>query len=88
MEKQKLLTQNRITVIDALRGFALLGVVLVHMNQRYSNFAWGLPPREPVFSGLDQFVGWLVQNVLMFQLLLKKLQNQNLYQKSHLLIPE
>lgn len=25
MEKQKLLTQNRITVIDALRGFALLG---------------------------------------------------------------
>ena len=65
MEKQKLLTQNRITVIDALRGFALLGVVLVHMNQRYSNFAWGLPPREPVFSGLDPFVGWLVQNVLM-----------------------
>ena len=65
MENQKLLTQNRITVIDALRGFALLGVVLVHMNQRYSNFAWGLPPREPVFSGLDPFVGWLVQNVLM-----------------------
>ena len=65
MEKQKLLTQGRITVIDALRGFALLGVVLVHMNQRYSNFAWGLPPREPVFSGLDPFVGWLVQNVLM-----------------------
>ena len=65
MENQKLLTQGRITVIDALRGFALLGVVLVHMNQRYSNFAWGLPPREPVFSGLDPFVGWLVQNVLM-----------------------
>lgn len=65
MEKQKLLTQNRITVIDALRGFALLGVVLVHMNQHYSNFAWGLPPREQVLSGLNSFVGWLVPNVLM-----------------------
>ncbi|MBQ6988952.1 MAG: DUF418 domain-containing protein [Alistipes sp.] len=65
MENQKLLTQSRITVIDALRGFALLGVVLVHMNQHYSNFAWGMPPREPMFSGLDSFVGWLVANVLM-----------------------
>lgn len=65
MEKPKLLTQGRITVIDALRGFALLGVVLVHMNQHYSNFAWGMPPREPVLSGLDSFVGWLVANVLM-----------------------
>ena len=58
-------TGTRITVIDALRGFALLGVVLVHMNQHYSNFAWGLPPREPVLSGLDEFVRWLVSNVLM-----------------------
>lgn len=34
-------TGNRITVIDALRGFALLGVILVHFQQRYSNFSMG-----------------------------------------------
>ncbi|MFV0482628.1 MAG: hypothetical protein ACK5MG_02090 [Bacteroidales bacterium] len=27
--------QKRIEVLDALRGFALLGVIIVHMIQRY-----------------------------------------------------
>lgn len=39
MEKVSLSTPlGRITVIDALRGFALLGVVLVHMTQHYGIF--------------------------------------------------
>ena len=29
------LPQKRITVLDALRGFALLGVILIHMLQRF-----------------------------------------------------
>ncbi len=34
--KENTMLNRRITVIDALRGFALLGVLLVHMSQHYS----------------------------------------------------
>ena len=39
--KDTTILNGRITVIDALRGFALLGVVLVHMQQHYSYFGRG-----------------------------------------------
>lgn len=58
-------TLQRITVIDALRGFALLGVILTHMWQHYSLFSWGLPPRETLFAGMDDSIQWLMQNVVM-----------------------
>ncbi|MBQ7824155.1 MAG: DUF418 domain-containing protein [Bacteroidaceae bacterium] len=58
--------RERITVIDALRGFALLGVVLVHMQQHYSIFNFGVSePVVPLFPAMDEWVSWLTQNVLM-----------------------
>lgn len=57
---------GRITVIDALRGFALLGVVLVHMQQHYSIFNFGASaPSESLFPVIDEWVSWLTRNVLM-----------------------
>lgn len=56
---------QRITVIDALRGFALLGVILVHMWQHYSIFTGGQLPRVPLFSEMDDSIRWLMQNVVM-----------------------
>lgn len=59
-------TGNRITVIDALRGFALLGVILVHVQQRYSNFSMGpFNEHTPILSQFDSSIQWLTNNVLM-----------------------
>lgn len=55
---------GRITVIDALRGFALFGVIVTHMLQRFGIFA-GVRPGEPAFPILDGAVQWLFQNVIM-----------------------
>ena len=66
MGQNQTVKDNRITVIDALRGFALLGVVLVHMQQHYSIFNFGaFTPTEPAFPVLDEWIGWLTRNVLM-----------------------
>ncbi len=57
---------GRITVIDALRGFALLGVILVHVQQHYSNFSMGpFNEHTPILSQFDESVSWLTMNVLM-----------------------
>lgn len=57
---------RRITVIDALRGFALLGVILVHMNQHYSYFSMGpFNPHEPILAEWDDTATWLVWNVML-----------------------
>lgn len=66
MIQNSIIKNNRITVIDALRGFALLGVILVHMQQHYSIFNFGaFEPSEPLFPILDTWVTWLTRNVLM-----------------------
>lgn len=58
--------KHRITVIDALRGFALLGVILIHMMQHYSIFSpSGIEPGEALFPQLDNAIRWLSQNVIM-----------------------
>ena len=55
--KNQLIT-NRIIVIDALRGFALLGIIVNHCSQE---FLTGLmPPSNPtfnIFSPTDAIVG-------------------------------
>ena len=58
MEKVSLSTPlGRITVIDALRGFALLGVVLVHMTQHYGIFSFSnRGMSEPLSPAFDEFV--------------------------------
>jgi uncharacterized protein len=67
MEEQKTISTDlqRITVIDALRGFALLGVILTHVWQHYSIFSFGMVPREPLFLALDEAIRWLMQNAVM-----------------------
>ncbi len=57
---------SRITVIDALRGFALLGVILMHMSQHFGIFSFSaMEPRETLFSQFDDAIQWLSQNVIM-----------------------
>lgn len=58
-------TSQRITVLDALRGFALLGVILTHMWQHYGIFSFGMELREPLFPALDTAIQWLMRNVIM-----------------------
>lgn len=58
--------KRRITVIDALRGFALLGVILIHMMQHYGIFSpSAIEPGEALFPQLDDAIRWLSQNVIM-----------------------
>lgn len=58
--------QLRITVIDALRGFALLGVILIHMLQHYGVFSSsGIGSGEALFPKLDTAIQWLSQNAIM-----------------------
>lgn len=67
MEQEKTLSTplERITVIDALRGFALLGVILMHMLQHYGIFSFSnMAPREPNFPALDTAIRWLADNVI------------------------
>lgn len=66
MEQNKIISapQSRIHVLDALRGFALLGVILMHMLQHFGVFS-GMPASEPQFPALDTAIQWLSQNVIM-----------------------
>lgn len=53
-------TSNRIIIIDALRGFALAGVCLVHMNEQYI----ASPPSESLMevtnTVFDQILGGII----------------------------
>ncbi|MCU4677316.1 DUF418 domain-containing protein [Catenovulum sp. 2E275] len=56
---------KRISVLDALRGFALLGIILMHMIQ---HFGFGsVPASTPIlqFPALDELSRWLGYNVIM-----------------------
>ena len=56
---------KRITVLDALRGFALLGVILIHMIQHFGFFT---PPSENgilEFAKLDEIIQWIGRNIIM-----------------------
>lgn len=66
MEQNKTISapQSRIHVLDALRGFALLGVILMHMLQHFGVFS-GMPSSEAQFPILDTAIQWLSQNVIM-----------------------
>lgn len=55
---------NRITVLDALRGFALFGVIIMHVLQ---HFGVGGRSQEEVlrFPALDEIVQWIGNNIIM-----------------------
>lgn len=64
--KNNSVSRPRITVIDALRGFALLGVILVHVQQHYSYYSMGpFEPHDPLFTQWNESISWLTRNVLM-----------------------
>ncbi len=57
---------GRITIIDALRGFALFGVIWVHFQQHYSYFSMGpFNEHTPILSQFNETVQWLTNNVMM-----------------------
>ena len=56
---------KRITALDALRGFALLGIIIMHMLQ---NFGYGfVPSTEEIlhFPSLDAAMQWMGSNIIM-----------------------
>lgn len=67
MEQDKTISTplSRVTVLDALRGFALLGVILMHMLQHYSIFSLsGADGQKPMFPASDEIIQWIGQNVI------------------------
>lgn len=68
MEQAKTISTplSRVTVLDALRGFALLGVILMHMLQHYSifSFAGGDEVRQPLFPAADEVIQWIGRYVI------------------------
>lgn len=56
---------KRITALDALRGFALLGIIIMHMLQ---HFGYGFPPSTGEtlhFPRLDAAMQWIGSNIVM-----------------------
>ncbi len=51
---------RRIVTLDALRGFAILGILLVNIQVFYGPDFWLLLAGEDVLSGLDLVLGFLV----------------------------
>src|SRR5690606_22552771 len=64
LEKSLSTPLSRITLLDALRGFSLLGVILMHMLQQFSITS---PPeaRGPLFPEMDETIQWIGQNFIM-----------------------
>ena len=56
---------KRITVLDALRGFALLGVILIHMLQRFGIRSIPFAQADPRFPAIDEVIQWIGQNIIM-----------------------
>lgn len=67
MDKNNILSTplNRVTLLDALRGFSLLGVILMHMIQQFSIFSFSPEDRQPLFPVMDETVRWIGQNIIM-----------------------
>lgn len=59
--------EHRIRMLDALRGFALLGILLVHIYQHFGIFSFGMMEQgeESSFPMFDSAVQWLSQYVMM-----------------------
>lgn len=56
---------KRITVLDALRGFALFGVIIMHMLQKFGT-RYGDSQEEVLqFPAIDEVVQWIGNNIIM-----------------------
>ncbi|WP_202802609.1 DUF418 domain-containing protein [Galbibacter marinus] len=56
---------KRITVLDALRGFALLGVILIHMIQHFGIRSLPSENAAMSFPIIDEAVQWIGSNIIM-----------------------
>lgn len=56
---------NRIKVLDALRGFALFGVIIMHMLQHFGIRSGGQVQEALQFPALDEAVQWIGNNIIM-----------------------
>ena len=58
VDRSMLVSQKRINVIDALRGFSLLGVILIHMMQKFGYLSDNIieGARYPMFDTIIQFL--------------------------------
>jgi len=65
LEQAKPSLTKRITVLDALRGFALLGVILIHMLQHFGIRSMPSDQNVSLFPALDQVIQWIGQNIIM-----------------------
>lgn len=67
MEQNKTLSTplKRVTLLDALRGFSLLGVILMHMLQQFSIFAFSPDASQPLFPAMDETIQWIGRNIIM-----------------------
>lgn len=67
MENNKSLSSplQRITVLDALRGFALLGVIIMHMLQHFGIRSGGDQQEMLIFPAIDEVIQWIGNNIVM-----------------------
>ena len=56
---------KRITVLDALRGFALFGVIIMHMLQHFGYRSGGAQQEMLRFPALDEVIQWIGNNIIM-----------------------
>ena len=63
IDRSILISQRRINVIDALRGFALLGVILIHMMQKFGYLSSNIT-ESARFPMIDTLVQLLVTHVI------------------------
>ena len=57
----RMLTGDRINVIDSFRGFALAGIVLAHMIEHYTS---GMPPPELAASFVEGPLDQVIQGLM------------------------
>jgi len=56
---------KRITILDSLRGFALLGVIIIHILQRFGVGVGSYEEELLRFPALDEVMQWIGYNIVM-----------------------
>lgn len=58
-------TNNRITVIDAMRGITLIGICATHALQHFGAFPSNTQPPFPLIGTMDDITSWILQYLVM-----------------------
>lgn len=58
-------TNNRITVIDAIRGITLIGICATHAFQHFGAFASNAQPPFLWIGTMDEITNWILQYLIM-----------------------